>query len=502
MLYLVTYPFESNEQVASRVLAVAALRDVLSAFSAEGLPSNTELLATLRRDIALLHRHQRADGGFGFWGSDSKDWPYLGVHVAHAIARAEREGFAVPRKMRERSLAYLEQIAKHIPSSYGPRARDTIEAYALFVRDLMGKADPKRAKALLHKTPLDDLPLEALGWILPTLSKAKATAHVAKIQRRLDNRVTETAATAHLADGYGDEGHVVLHSNRRADGIVLEALVGSNPKHDLIPKLVRGLLAHRSAGRWSNTQECAFVLLALERYFERFEKQTPDFVAHAWLGERYAGQHQFKGRTTDRHRIDIPMSALGEAGHSQTLVLHKKGKGRMYYRVGMKYAPTDLLLPPADHGFAVERSYEAIDDPKDVRRDSDGTWQIAAGAEVRVRLTMVADSRRAHVALVDALPAGLEPLNPALATTGPVPTDPKSTPSKFWWWSRPWYEHQNMRDERVEAFASLLWEGVHVYSYVARATTPGTFVVPPAKAEEMYHPETFGRSAGARVRVE
>ena len=59
-----------------------------------------------------------------------------------------------------------------------------------------------------------------------------------------------------------------------------------------------------------------------------------------------------------------------------------------------------------------------------------------------------------------------------------------------------------MRDERVEAFASLLWEGVHSYEYVARATTPGKFVVPPTKAEEMYMPETFGRSASDRVIVE
>ena len=34
-----------------------------------------------------------------------------------------------------------------------------------------------------------------------------------------------------------------------------------------------------------------------------------------------------------------------------------------------------------------------------------------------------------------------------------------------------------MRDERVEAFAPLLWEGVHTYDYVVRATTPGSFVV-------------------------
>ena len=45
-------------------------------------------------------------------------------------------------------------------------------------------------------------------------------------------------------------------------------------------------------------------------------------------------------------------------------------------------------------------------------------------------------------------------------------------------------------------------DGVHTYTYLARATTPGIFVVPPTKAEEMYHPETFGRTGTARVVVE
>ena len=71
-----------------------------------------------------------------------------------------------------------------------------------------------------------------------------------------------------------------------------------------------------------------------------------------------------------------------------------------------------------------------------------------------------------------------------------------------WWWSSVWYEHQNLRDERAEAFTSLLWDGVYEYTYVARATTPGDFVVPPPKAEEMYMPETFGRGGSDRVIVE
>jgi uncharacterized protein YfaS (alpha-2-macroglobulin family) len=102
------------------------------------------------------------------------------------------------------------------------------------------------------------------------------------------------------------------------------------------------------------------------------------------------------------------------------------------------------------------------------------------------------------------MPAGLESLNPALAVTGSIPQDPQQQAQggRYWWWHWTWYEHQNLRDERVEAFASLLWDGIHTYTYVARATTPGQFVVPPPKAQEMYSPDVFGRGASDRVVIE
>jgi uncharacterized protein YfaS (alpha-2-macroglobulin family) len=50
--------------------------------------------------------------------------------------------------------------------------------------------------------------------------------------------------------------------------------------------------------------------------------------------------------------------------------------------------------------------------------------------------------------------------------------------------------------------SEIFWEGVYRHSYVARATTPGRFVVPPAKAEEMYAPEVFGRGSSDWVIVE
>jgi hypothetical protein len=197
------------------------------------------------------------------------------------------------------------------------------------------------------------------------------------------------------------------------------------------------------------------------------------------------------------------LDAIPSEGETQDLILSKDGPGRLYYRLGLRYAPSDLTLDPLDMGFVVQRVYEGVDDPEDVYQDEDGVWHIKAGTRVRIRLTMVARNRRYHVALVDPLPAGLEIINPALAVSESVPQDPNSEDYRYgWWWWWPWYEHQNMRDERAEAFTPLLWDGVYEYTYVARATTPGTFVVPPAKAEEMYSPEVFGRSGTDWVIVE
>jgi len=505
-LYLVAYPYECSEQLSSRVMGIAALKDVMNAFQAEGLPPEAEIIARVRKDLDRLESMQNHDGGFPIWQRGYESWPFLTVHVANALVRAKEKKFDVPADMITNVHRYLQNIEQYYPSYYPLEVRRTITSYALYVRKLMGDKDVVRAKGLIKEAGgVDKMSMEALGWLLGVMAQdADAAAERKAILRQLDNKATETAAAANWSTRYSDGAHLLLHSDRRVDAVILESLIQEDKKNDLIPKVVTGLLAHKKAGRWQNTQENVFVLLALDLYFQEYEKVSPDFVARMWLGDQYAGDHAFKGHTTERFGVDIPMKVVAAAKKTDLVIQKDGAKGRLYYRVGMTYAPADLSLKPADHGFVVERRYEPVDNPGDVVRQPDGTWKIKAGAKVRVRLTMVNENRRYHVALVDPLPAGLEPMNPALAVTGPIPQDPgqQKDRGRYWWWFSTWYEHQNLRDERVEAFTTLLWEGVWEYTYVARATTPGNFVVPPTKAEEMYFPETFGRAASDRVIVE
>ncbi|HMX20913.1 MAG TPA: alpha-2-macroglobulin family protein [Anaerolineales bacterium] len=505
VLYLVQYPYECSEQVASRILAVASLRDVLSAFKAEGLPTPSEMEAAVSVDIDRLQSMQNADGGYPYWRRGFESSPFNTIHVTHALFRAQEKGFNVPVEMQQNSLSYLRDIESHYPSWYGNETRWTLSAYALFVRNLMGDRDSQKAEALLNEAGLENLPMEAIGWLWSVIDDAE---QLDAIRLHVNNRVVETPGAANFTTAYTEQTYLLLSSDRRTDAILLDALIEDDPQSDLIPKLVNGLLAaaRQTQGRWGSTQENVFVLTALDRYFNTYESQTPDFVARIWLGDTYAGSNEFRGYTTDVSETLIPMnyvlSETSSGGGMQDLILSKDGPGRLYYRLGLQYAPTELDLDPLDMGFVVERRYEGVDDPEDVTLDADGIWHVKAGARVKVTVTMAADNRRYHVALVDPLPAGFEIINPSLAVSQPVPQDPTSPDFKYgWWWWGPWYEHQNMRDSRAEAFTSLLWDGVYEYVYYVRATTPGTFITPPAKAEEMYSPEVFGRSGTDRVIV-
>ena len=48
-------------------------------------------------------------------------------------------------------------------------------------------------------------------------------------------------------------------------------------------------------------------------------------------------------------------------------MLQKSGTGRLYYRLGLRYAPSSLAVDARDEGFVVDRRYEAVNDPGDVQ---------------------------------------------------------------------------------------------------------------------------------------
>ena len=182
------------------------------------------------------------------------------------------------------------------------------------------------------------------------------------------------------------------------------------------------------------------------------------------------------------------------------------GAGPVYYYFTVSEVPLAPPVTPEDAGIRVERWYERYQGGAPITR-------VAEGDLVRVRLRITVPTTRQFVVVDDALPAGLEAVDLSLRTASampgpgasmtPEPVDQERQESAPQWgfgrWDAGWwspFDYREIRDDRVVYSANVLWPGTYTATYVARATTPGTFVRPPAHAEEMYNPAVNGRSDG------
>jgi len=500
--YLYAYPYECAEQRSSRMLATAAVYDLLEAFAAPGRPARAEIAATIANDLRVLGEHQLPDGGWGYFPGMKAD-PFVTLQVTAALAAHAAKGDVAKRAAayvgREAAalLAGLERAVAAAPHLRPDRAelayRIGLAAYALTVLGQTG-ADVRARAERLHAlgTELAAYPIDAKARLLALVAKLpRAAAMRASLVTALVSAAHETAASATVTTRFEEAERLLLVSSPKSTALALDALLREVPDHALIVKLVRGVLDGRRGGRWGSTQENLVALTALRRYFDVHEKREPAYTGKLWLGAAAYAEHAFAGRGGGPVSARAGWSSLGP-GQTHDVVLAKSGPGRMYYRVGITYAPRRPDLPALDAGFVVRRAYTAIDDPADVTRTPDGRWKIRLGARVLVTLEAINTTARHGVALVDPLPAGFEPVNEDLATSERA----VRAPDTHRW------DHIAMRDNRSEVFAMYLAEGSHRFSYTARATTPGTFFAAPAKAEEMYSPETFGRSAGQTVVIE
>jgi len=284
------------------------------------------------------------------------------------------------------------------------------------------------------------------------------------------------------------------------------------PTHRLLAALVETVLQQgRAESRFAwSTQDYASLVMALAHFGDG---DSGNRTVNARAGnQRFVARPQAKGVDTS---IVTSLSGLLETlpTGKQVLRLHVEtspDQRPVYFALEVVEVPLAVPVTPDIQGIVVERWYESFDDGKPVTR-------VEEGDLVRVRLRVTVPADRAFVALEDPLPAGLEPVDTGLRTSSLgafAPTSGRNSAVEIerstWqgflygrWdggrWS-PW-EHQELHDDRVSYFARVLWTGSYTASYIARATTAGSFVAPPAYAEEMYNPALQGRTGGVRFVV-
>ncbi len=483
--YLVGYPHGCLEQTVSRAMPMVAMDKLVSGFDLDVGPSREFVLAAVRK----LERMQHVNGAFGYWSNTSAMHVYGSVYAMHLLAQARADGYKVNEQVYQRGLAFLRGQVASIHNEPGA----VIAAHAAWILAREKSLNAAVLQRLVDK--VDQMPFFAVGFVAMAAHHNGDEAGAARALRRLTNGAIETAVDAHFIEPQRHNWmRTMWHSNMRTDAIALLAILTIDPEHPLTPKVARWLLKSRKQGRWGNTQENAWALLALGRYFSVREGAVPDFEARAWLGEQEVLKANFKGRQFDARTFEVPMealvSAVGEDKES-LLTVAKEGPGRLYYAMHMSYAPASRELKPRSEGFTVKRDYQVVGDGGWLS-DTSHQLKFPSGAYVKVRVTVEVPEQRHYVVVDDALPAGLEVVDARFATSNQAVVQ-----NRYYHAS-----HFEMRDERVVFYIDHMPPGTYTYEYTARTTTRGNFALQPARAEDMYAPETFGHSAAATFIVD
>jgi uncharacterized protein YfaS (alpha-2-macroglobulin family) len=506
--YLVEYPYGCAEQKGSRALAMLLAADLGDAFTLPGLDT-ARMKPAVQQALKELELFQCPNGGFTYWAGQCRyTSAYLTSYLLHVFTVAGGLEYGVDRSVLQRAYAYLDkELARTPPSneSWWP-AYTAWQAFAVKVLIEGGRNGDSHVTRLYGYR--DRMPVFALAFLHDALIARgeKSGARIDELRRRMSNAVLSEAGGAHVEELTDPYLMWFWSSNVRSTAIVINSLVTAGAGAEEIRPLVRWLMTSRRNGRWGNTQENAYAMESLVAYYRRYESVVPDFTAVAMLGAETVAREQFKGRSTQSAVTELPIGqvvAAAPAGASRPLTFARDGAGTLFYTTRLRYASDELFQQGLDNGMRIERSFAPFVE--------NGTRPAAtsykAGDLIRVTLTLRLTKERRFVAVTDPLPAGFEPLESWFATTArtiaTTVTDTDDAESSWEsWWQRGGFDHVERHDDRVELFATRLSEGRHTFSYVVRATTAGVFRTAPARAEEMYSPEIFGRTPTAVITVQ
>lgn len=511
---LLDYPYGCTEQLTSRMVPFVAASS-LGKDGAIELPKN--LNGIVSDAIGKIAKNQQGDGGFGYWIDSERSYPWLTAYAAWGLDQAKKRGFQVPDSTMTAATGYLH---RDVTSGSTEHPWDLAEeAFELDVLAEIDKPDPGEINRLYEERA--KMPLFARALLAHVMAVAKMDAKErAELLRDVDNHLRVTGAGATVAENLGDEYATLLDSSGRTTAFVIRALLADDPKSELASRLAKGLLAMRHGGVWESTQETAWALVALDEYRNAQEAKTPDFDAKVFLGDDKIFGAPFHERSYAAKSTKIGAKELFSQGAAgSTLAFQVDGTGSLFYEARLRYAKKELPTAPLDRGFFVRKVVRSVkpDGLSDALRSvpQASSTRAAGGDLVLVDLFVVTPDPRENVVVDDPLPAGLEAVQSSFATSAQsqdvtdageeadqgdedASDDDERAAGRATNFA--WY-HREFRDDRVLTFVEHMPAGLYHYRYLARATTFGTYVVPPTRAECMYEPETFGRTAAQTFEV-
>ena len=493
--FLLVYPYQCTEQRLSRARAAVALRAFRGMLGRQDPDTLTERM--VRDAMQWIGSTVDRDGLVSYWPG-SQGYVSLTAWSVMFMTEARDAGFASDTKIFDHLVRSLEQALRSDYGRFIDGEAFAERTWALAALARAGKFDAAYAAELARKAQYLDL--EGSAEIVQAFARGGQSGNPAV--QTLNAKLTDGIITR-LHEGreiYGGlqkgrtRSGLILAGETRTIAEITRAFALTDPKNPRLPLLADALVTLGREDGWGDTNSNASALLALA---DRLKPPIPGSAPRTYTVTAGAT------RTTLATGPDAPSAFWSgtDDGAGEVTLAPGSAAGPVVVRAETSYIPIadGSRVEASSQGFVVTREHLRIlkegEPPEKIPLAAAGTSvRYTVGEVVEEHVQVVNPRAGNYVAVVIPLAAGMEPLNPALATAPPEAKTlgrPTLTPT-----------YVSFLDDQVAFYYDALPKGTYDFYFRMRATIPGTFIQPPAQAELMYDGAVRGNSPGARVEIE
>ncbi len=517
-IYMRDYPYICWEQKLSKGVMAAHYRNLKVYLPNAVTWADSDTLPQTTLDQAASF--QAPNGGMVYFiAQDQYVDPYLSAYTALAFNWLRKSGYRIPEQVENKLHTYLHNLLKNdaVPDFYSEGMTSTVRAVALAAlaeRGNVALADLERYRPHVSKMSL----LGKSHFLQAALALPGGEQYAPDVAKMMLASANETSGKFVFSEQWDDSYTRILASPLRENCAVLDAFTAFGEREsgkalvgDIPFKLVRAITQDRkNRDHWENTQENMFCMNALIDFARVYEVDKPDMLVKASMDSETFGQATFKDKRDPAALLERPVRA-DDAGRKTTIHIERHGVGRLYYAARLAYALPIALSTSVNAGLEIHREYsvkrgdqwELLQSPASVKR----------GELVRVDLYVSVPAARNFVVVDDSVPGGLEPVNRDLATSSAVDADQAAFTAAggaFWFKFSDWiafgvsrwsFYHQEIRHDSVRFYSDYLPAGNYHLSYAAQAIATGAFSALPARTEEMYDPDVYGKTENSSLTV-
>ncbi|MES2731654.1 MAG: alpha-2-macroglobulin [Bacteroidota bacterium] len=488
--FLLQYPYGCVEQTVSSAFPQLYFADltksILQTRNTTQLANNTATY-NVQEAIHKLQTMQLYNGALSYWpGGGSESW-WGSAYAANFLLEARKAGYDVNNKVVDRLLSYLQQQVRKKQTEEYFYYSDANQAQGSRTQ----KLPYRKSKYIAPKEVFYSLYVLALGarQDVATMNYYKSNRQLMALDGKYllasTYRILGDQASFNAVLPKSFQGEVAetafggsFYSYVRDEAISLNALLEADPGNQQIPMLARHLseqMKRQYSGDYYyySTQENAWALLALGKIAKK--AASNDVRAEIKAGGSSLGS--FTGE-------DLVLKQ-GVAG--KNISIAPSGTGSLYYFWQAQGLSTSNDVKEEDSFLQVRKTF--LD--RFGKAISGNSFRQNDLVVVKITLASTDGSTVDNVVITDMLPAGFEIENPRIS----------SFPEMTWANNAATPEHQDIRDDRINLFATARGTAQTFY-YVVRAVSKGTFKMGPVSADAMYNGEYHSQNGAGEITVE